>query len=182
MVIRFFLISSHYRKSINYSLDTISQAEKNYNKILTTIKKINDAPTQETDSDEINKLISKIELSRQNIINAMDDDFNTPVAIAEIMTLIRDLNQATLESNTALNEQFKDKFFSYIEDIDNIFGLFPNLQEQLTKKFDKKDELIKNLLDLFKDTRSSLRERKLYDISDKIRERLRALGINVEDN
>ena len=182
MVVRFFLISSHYRKSINYSLDTMSQAEKNYIKILNTIKKINDTTTHEIDSDEINDLISKIELSRQNIINAMDDDFNTPVAIAEIMTLIRELNQAILERKITLNEKFKDKIFSYIKDIDDIFGLFPDLKKELTEKFDKKDELIKNLLELIKDTRKRLRERKLYDISDKIREKLRALGINIEDN
>jgi cysteinyl-tRNA synthetase len=181
MVIRLFLLSSLYRKSINYSLENMDQAKKNYDKILTTIKKINDTPTKEIDSDEINELISKIELSRQNIIDAMDDDFNTPVAIAEIMILIRELNQAILERKIALKEKFKDKFFSYIKDIDDIFGLFPDLKEQLTDKFDKKDELIKKLLELIEDTRNSLRKRKLYDISDKIRERLRALGINVED-
>jgi len=182
MVVRFFLTSSHYRKSISYSLDTMSQAEKNYNKILNTIKKINDAPAQEIESAQLNEIISKIEISRQNIVNAMEDDFNTPVAIAEIMTLFRDLNQAILEKKITLNEQFKDKFFSYIKDIDEIFGLFPALKEDLTDKFDKKDDLIKNLLEIIRDTRNMLREKKLYDMSDEIREKLRAIGINVEDN
>ena len=182
MVVRFFLTSSHYRKSISYSLDTMSQAEKNYNKILNTIKKINDAPAQEIESAQLNEIISKIEISRQNIVNAMEDDFNTPVAIAEIMTLFRDLNQAILEKKITLNEQFKDKFFSYIKDIDEIFGLFPALKEDLTDKFDKKDDLIKNLLEIIRDTRNMLREKKLYDMSDEIRKKLRAIGINVEDN
>ena len=182
MVVRFFLLSSHYRKSINYSLDTMSQAEKNHNKILNTIKKINDAPAQEIESAQLNEIISKIEISRQNIVNAMEDDFNTPVAIAEIMTLFRDLNQAILEKKIILNEQFKDKFFSYIKDIDEIFGLFPALKEDLIDKFDKKDDLIKNLLEIIRDTRNMLREKKLYDMSDEIRKKLRAIGINVEDN
>jgi len=182
MVVRFFLTSSHYRKSISYSLDTMSQAEKNYNKILNTIKKINDAPAQEIESAQLNEIISKIEISRQNIVYAMEDDFNTPVAIAEIMTLFRDLNQAILEKKITLNEQFKDKFFSYIKDIDEIFGLFPALKEDLTDKFDKKDDLIKNLLEIIRDTRNMLREKKLYDMSDEIRKKLRAIGINVEDN
>jgi len=182
MVVRFFLTSSHYRKSISYSLDTMSQAEKNYNKILNTIKKINDAPAQEIESAQLNELISKIEISRQNIVNAMEDDFNTPVAIAEILILFRDLNQAILEKKITLNEQFKDKFFSYIKDIDEIFGLFPALKEDLTDKFDKKDDLIKNLLEIIRDTRNMLREKKLYDMSDEIRKKLRAIGINVEDN
>ena len=182
MVVRFFLTSSHYRKSISYSLDTMSQAEKNYNKILNTIKKINDAPAQEIESEQLNEIISKIEISRQNIVNAMEDDFNTPVAIAEIMTLFRDLNQAILEKKITLNEQFKDRFFNYIKDIDDIFGFFPALKEDLTDKFDKKDDLIKNLLEIIRDTRNMLREKKLYDMSDEIRAKLRAIGINVEDN
>ncbi|MFX0058226.1 MAG: cysteine--tRNA ligase, partial [Candidatus Heimdallarchaeota archaeon] len=97
MVIRFFLLSSHYRSSINYSLDTMSQAEKSYNRLINTIKKINDIQTIESDSKETKKLILLIDKAQSNIVRAMDNDFDTPVAIAELMTLIRELNKKLLE-------------------------------------------------------------------------------------
>jgi cysteinyl-tRNA synthetase len=186
IVIRFFLISSHYRKSINYSLDNMQQIEKNYNKILNTITKINEINAEKVKSKGMDNLISKIKNSRDNIINALDDDFNTPVAIAVILDLIRELNQAILEKKIPLNEKFKDVFFSFIKDIDDIFGLFPTLKKELSAgihgQLDDKDKLIHNLLEILSDTRKKLRKKKIYDLSDEIREKIRALGLNVEDN
>ena len=186
MVIRFFLISSHYRKSINYSLENMNQAKKNYNKILNAIKKVNDAPTIDTDSEELTDLTSKIESARTSILIALDDDFNTPVAISEIMILFRELNQAILENKISINENFKDNFFKFIEDMELIFGLFPNLKNDLktgiSSMSDDKDILIKKLLEIIADTRVKLREKKLFDISDEIREKLIALNLQVEDS
>ena len=186
MVIRFFLISSHYRKSINYSLENMNQAKKNYNKIVNAIKKINDVPTVDVGNEELSDLNSNIERAKSNIVNALDDDFNTPVAIAELMTLFRELNQAILEKKISLTEEFKDTFFKFIEDMDLIFGLFPMLRKELitgaSSTIDDKDILIKKLLEIIADARSKLREKKLFEISDEIREKLLALNLQVEDN
>ena len=186
MVIRFFLISSHYRKSINYSLENMNQAKKNYNKIVNAIKKINDAPTVDVGNEKLSVLTSKIESAKSNIVDALDDDFNTPVALAELMTLFRELNQAILENKISLTEEFKDTFFKFIEDIDSIFGLFPMLRKELitgvSSTIDDKDILIKKLLEIIADARSKLREKKLFEISDEIREKLLALNLQVEDN
>ncbi|GAG45228.1 unnamed protein product, partial [marine sediment metagenome] len=46
------------------------------------------------------------------------------------MILFRELNQAILEKKISLNESFKDKFFKFIEDMELIFGLFPNLKNE----------------------------------------------------
>jgi cysteinyl-tRNA synthetase len=159
----------------------MNQAKKNYNKILNAIKKIKDAPTVEADSEEITGLTSKIESAKSNIIMALDDDFNTPVAISEIMILFRELNQAILEKKIDLNDNFKEIFFHFIEDIDSIFGLFPMLKKGDSSLIDDKDEKIKKLLELIADIRSKLRKNKMYEISDEIREKLRELGFNIED-
>ncbi|TFG29195.1 MAG: cysteine--tRNA ligase [Promethearchaeota archaeon] len=186
MVIRLFLLSTHYRKSVNYSFDNMEQAKKNYFKLINTIQKINEAPSIKKDTKAMNELISKIEESESNLIQAMDDDFNTPIAIAEIMTLFREINRVILEENNTINLKFKDRFFKFVENLDQIFGIFPNLKEQLEGGLaipkDEKDLLINSLLDLIKDIRNKLRKKKIYDISDEIREKLRELGINVEDN
>ncbi len=185
MVIRFFLISSHYRSSINYSLENLKQAEKNYNKLINIIKKINDLLAVSGSSKETKKLISRIDKAELNIIKAMDDDFDTPVAIAEIMTLIRELNKAILEQKIEITEEFKDRFFKFIENIDLIFGFFPTLKKDFKSGVmdttDEKSKLIKDLIEIISDIRTQLRKRQIYDLSDKIREKLREIGVNIED-
>ncbi len=185
MVIRFFLISSHYRSSINYSLENLKQAEKNYNKLINTIKKINDSTTTSVSSKEIKKLVSQIDKAESNIIKAMDDDFDTPVAIAEIMSLIRELNKAILEQKVEITEEFKDRFFKFIENIDLIFGFFPTLKKELKSGVmgttDEKDKIIEDLIEIISDIRTQLRKRNIYDLSDTIREKLRELGVDIED-
>ena len=133
MVIRLFLLSSHYRKSVNYSLDNMDQTKKNYEKLITTIQKINDSSAIEKETDPMKELISNIDAAEFNLIEAMDDDFNTPVAIAEIMTIFREINRVILEENQEINIKFKDRFFKFIKDLDQIFGIFPNLKEQLKR-------------------------------------------------
>jgi len=185
MVIRWFLLSSHYRSSINYSFENMEQAKKNYNRIVNTIKKTNELSTVENGSKELKGLISKVKESQLKIIEAMGDDFDTPVAIAELLSLFREVNKTLLEEKVRITENFKDIFFNFIENIDTLFGLFPSLKKELelgaAGSFDEKDELIKNLIDIISEVRKKLRERKLFDLSDYIRKKLRELGINVED-
>ena len=186
MVIRLFLISGHYRKSINYSLENMEQSRKNYEKLINTIKKINDAPTIDSDSEKIKDLINRIEDARKRLIYTMEDDFNTPSAIAEIMTLFRDINRFVIEEKMEINNNFKNKFFEFIKDIDKIFGIFPNLKEQLEKGIismsEDNNRIIKGLLEILKETRLKLRAQKLYEISDYIREKLQELGLKIEDD
>jgi cysteinyl-tRNA synthetase len=185
MVIRFFLLSSHYRKSINYSLENMNQAKKNYEKIVNTIERIYELDTEEIDPNNLKELISTIDNAELKILNAMDDDFNTPVAIAEILTFFKNLNRIIFENKGALNKEIKNKFFNFIEKIDEIFGIFPNLIKNYEAGSmgteDEKDKLIKDLLNLLKETRSKLRAKKDYNISDYIREKIKELGLNIED-
>ncbi|MBD3197073.1 MAG: cysteine--tRNA ligase [Candidatus Lokiarchaeota archaeon] len=185
MVVRFFLISSHYRRSINFTLDNMKQSEKNYNKLINTIRRIDTTETIENGSSEVQELLKMVEETEGRIIDAMDEDFNTPEAIAEILALFKDLNRIIFEEKTKITEDFKDAFFNFISDLDSILGIFPKLKKKLklgiAGSIDEKDELIKNLINIIRDTREALRERKLYDLSDNIRDKLRELNINVED-
>ena len=185
MVIRLFLFSSHYRSSINYSLDNMNQAKKNYNRLLSTIRNIHELNIQDISSKNIKELILEIEKAEKSIIEAMDDDFNTPIALAEFLRLFRVINREVLENKLPINKNFKDKFFNFVDDMNKIFGLFPNLKSQLALgdegSLDEKGAILQNLLKIIYDVRAELRTRKIYDLSDKIRDKLKELGINVED-
>jgi len=185
MVIRFFLISSHYRSSANFSMNSIQQAENTYEKMLNTIKKIHELNPVDKESQQLIDLNSKIEQTKIKIIEAMDNDFGTPEALAEILKLFNEINRVVFEKNIDITEQFKDQFLGFIEELEQIFGIFPDLRKKLKlgiiEPIGEKDKLIKNLLNIINETREELRKRKLYEISDKIREKLQDLGINLED-
>ena len=115
----------------------------------------------------------------------MDDDFDTPVALAEMLTLFREINKALLQDNLNVSEEFKDKFSDFINFSESIFGIFPFLKSKSkpfsTESASEKDNLIKNLINLIIEIRVNLREKKIYDMSDTIRDRLKELGIDIED-
>ena len=185
MVVRWYLISSHYRSSNNYTQDSMEPAKKTYNRLLNTIKTVNDADYTDAKSEQLNNLIARIGDAKAKMIEAMDDDFDTPVALAELLTLFREINKAILQENMKINQEFKDKFNDLIGFCESIFGIFPFIKSG-SKPFsketvDEKDQLIKNLLNLIVEIRSKLREKKVYDVSDAIRDRLKELGISLED-
>lgn len=185
MVIRWYLISSHYRSSNNYTFDSLEPAQKTYSRLINTIKKVNDAEFTDSKSKQLKDLITKVKDTKTNIIKAMDDDFDTPVALAEMLTLFREINKALLQDKMKINQEFKDQFSDFINFSESIFGIFPFLKSK-SKPFsrgnvDEKDNIIKNLINLIIEMRTKLREKKIYDISDEIRDRLRELGIEIED-
>ena len=163
----------------------MNQAKKNYNRFLSTIRNIHELNIQDRYSEDINQLILEIEKAEKSIIEAMDDDFNTPIALAEFLRLFRVIKREILENKLPINKDFKDKFFNFVDNMNKIFGLFPNLKSQLALgdagSLDEKGEIIQNLLKIISDVRAELRTRKIYDLSDKIRDKLKELGINVED-
>jgi len=185
MVIRWYLISSHYRSSNNYSSESLEPAKKTYNRLINTIKKVNDIELTDAKSKQLDNLIEKIGVAKTKIIEAMDDDFDTPVANAEMLMLFREINKALLQDNLKINQEFKEKFSDFINFIESIFGIFPflKLKSKLfsTESASEKDNLIKNLINLIIEIRVNLREKKIYDISDTIRDRLKELGIDIED-
>ncbi|MHA1460974.1 MAG: DALR domain-containing protein, partial [Promethearchaeota archaeon] len=150
-----------------------------------TIKKVNDSEFSDTKSKQLDNLIEKIGVAKASIIEAMDDDFDTPVSISEMLTLFREINKALLQDNLKINQEFKDKFSDFINFIETIFGIFLFLKSKdkpfSTESASEKDNLIKNLINLIVEVRVSLREKKFYDLSDTIRDRLRKLGIDIED-
>ena len=184
MVVRWYLIKSHYRSSINYLPDNLVQSEAEYNRLLNTIKKVYQTSPKDTKSKDMEMLVNKIKSAFNAIITAMDDDFDTPIAIAEILTLFREINKTIIEEEREINKEFKDQFVDFIEKLESIFGVFPNIEEKvlgITSGTAEKDVLIRKLVDLLFDVRNELRSKKMYELSDQIRDQLRELGFDIED-
>ena len=147
----------------------MNQTKKNFHKLITTIKTVKETPIINGDTEITENLITLLGEAKKNLIESMDDDFNTPKAIAEIMTLFRNINRSIIEKNNKVNKKFKDEFFEFVNTVDEIFGIFPDLEKRLQDDFlipvDEKDKLINSLLELIKDMRNELRTKKIYDLN-----------------
>ncbi|MFW9928289.1 MAG: cysteine--tRNA ligase [Candidatus Thorarchaeota archaeon] len=185
MVVRWFLLTSHYRSSINYSLENMEQAKKSYNRLLNTIRQVNECIVSSRKGQADKELISAISRTRSKILKVLDDDLDTPTAVAELLSLFREINKVILQEAKPITQNFKDEFFEFIDDIESLFGVFPDLKSKVSQFSgiynEEAENTIKVLVELLQTTREELRKRKLFTLSDGIRDKLRELGIDIED-
>ena len=173
-VFRFFVLSTHYRSPIDFSGDALQQSEnslKRIYKLMETIDELLDTPIDEKNESDDN-YIKLLENTKKEFLDAMDNDFNTPIALSTIFNFIRDINKGINEENISKNV-FKE-IKSLLNELGNILGLTFSFE---SNKGDSKDELVNILVDI----REKLRQKKDYDLADEIRSRLKDTGINLED-
>ena len=175
-VLRLFLISTHYRSPIDFSFERLKEAERSLSRLLNFIesrKIIEELPTSEEKGEELN-----IESFRLEFESAMDDDFNTAKALGVLFELVKSANllkdRAIKENKVAVSE--KRALLEAIDFVENILKLL-GFKLEREKEKGMEDELIKLLIDV----RSELRKRKAFDLADLIRDRLKELGITLED-
>ena len=169
-VLRFFLLSAHYRSPINFSrevmdhtkngLDRLYNGKKNLEYLL---KKVTNREIEQDD----NKMIEEISSYKDEFIKGMEDDLNTADAIASLFELIK-------FTNTNIDEQTNNKIVDYayktVKELAKVLGI-------LTKK----DEILEDeILELI-EKRTQARKNRDYKLSDEIRDMLKDKGIILED-
>jgi cysteinyl-tRNA synthetase len=95
-VIRYFLISSHYRSPINYSLEIIEQCKSALERLYTCRESLDFALKNAKDIPDDEELIKKLNSHREQFITAMDDDLNTADGVAAVFELVKDINTSIL--------------------------------------------------------------------------------------
>ncbi len=164
--LRLFVLSSHYRGPLVYSEEAIEAAEKGVARLKRAFRP---AHGDRTEGDAVDALLEASEQARTAFYAAMDDDFNTPQAVAALFDLVRAVNQARdagvggapfLEAQTTLRE------------LARILGFRLDVREQAE---------VAPFLDLIVEIRSQLRKERRFDLADTIRDRLAQLGVILED-
>lgn len=158
---RFFVLSTHYRSPIDFSKDSLHQSEKS----LERIKKFYSA--LDVEAGDVESDLEALTEARDEFFNSMDDDFNTPKAIAAIFKLI------TATKNEELAENDKIAIKAFLDDVSQILGIDFYLEETSAGSDD--------LFNLISDVRADLRAAKQYELSDKIRDELINLGYEIND-
>ena len=176
MVIRFFILQTHYRSTLDFSSEALSAAEKGLKRLweaYTVLKKLPVQGNNETTADiELDKKINSLLDEFEEFIS---DDLNTAKVLAnmfEIVPVINSLKDGLIEANaisSATILKMKESFKIYLEDI---LGL---------KDSAENTEQISGLLDLLIEIRQEAKSKKDFLTSDKIREQLAGLGIEMKD-
>lgn len=164
-VIRHFILTCHYRKNLNFSTEDLEVSKKTLEKIsksMSTFKMLNKGKEDEALEDILKEF-------KTNFILALEDDINTPKALACVSILIKKVNKllATKESNV------KRVYFEIKDKMENILGI--KLNE------DKIENDKNKILEILLNIREKLRQQKNYELADKIREELAILGIDISD-
>jgi cysteinyl-tRNA synthetase len=173
-VIRFFILQSHYRSTLDFSDEAVDAAGRGLEKLNNTVRNLRErlkASTHENAQPPFD-----LAQYKSAFLAAMDDDFNTPQAIAVLFDLSRDVNQM-LASNASVNASSLRQILDLYEEL---AGRILGLSFGTEAKGDDA-EIIDGLMKLILEIRSEIRAQKMYALSDKIRSGLQALGIVVED-
>lgn len=168
-VIRYFLISSHYRSPINYSLEIIEQCRSALDRLYTCRDSLDFALKNAKDIADDEELINQLNGRREQFITAMDDDLNTADGIAAIFDLVKDINTKILDKDVSKNVcETAAKVF---DELCGVLGILYN------RKSNDIDSEIEELIE----QRQQARANKDWATADKIRDDLKARGIILKD-
>ena len=196
-IVRLFVLSTHYRKPINFSLENIEDSRKALQSIISSVKRyeeilcknnINFENSMDKKNEEIviksenvRNFMDKIKVFDKKFDEAMSEDMNTPQAISTVFDQIRETNKyydVIFENVT--EELLEGLFSSYVSlknKMENILGI-----ELINKVNEENDEMSKELIELLIKIRTDARAEKNFKLSDEIRDSLKAMGIEIKDN
>ncbi|MCX3067445.1 cysteine--tRNA ligase [Cetobacterium somerae] len=177
-VVRFFILSSHYRKPIDFSDNELVQSKAGLERIENAVsrgKEILTSKPIENGSDLI-ELKETLEISKDKFIRCMDEDFNTAGGIGAIFELVKELNKAgEVDKISKVGFEVLEDTIEYIRVVmEEVFGVLLKVEVQVG---DMTTELIEFLLEL----RREARDNKDWAFSDKVRDRLLEMGIKIKD-
>lgn len=170
-VLRFFMLSAHYRSPLNFSGELMEAARNGYERIVTSVSNLNyllENAASDTMSEDEKKLYEEAKGFIAKFDEAMDDDFNTADAIAAIFELVKFVNTNTDEQSS---REFLQSLKDEIVMLSDICGLI----------VEKKQEMLDADIEALIEERQAARKAKDFGRADEIRNELLSKGIILED-
>lgn len=165
-VIRYFMLTSHYRSPLNYSTDQLDSAHAALERLYTALRGLNISDDFDTDSEY-----------EQTFNAAMDDDFNTPEALAVLFELAREINRERLKINDTKAQQLG----ALLIHLSQTLGLISENIEDWFKGDSSSEGLSDQQIDKLIQQRLEAKNNKDWSSADKIRNELQENGISLED-
>jgi cysteinyl-tRNA synthetase len=168
-VMRMLVLSGNYRAPLVFNDETQDAAEKSLERLKSALRPAS-ASAAGLSPESAAALVEQAKSTQQAFIAAMDDDFNTPLALAALYELVKAINTARDQGVTAGQLQPVQEI---LRELTGVFGL------RLQEKQGAGDA--DNFINLLVEVRSEVRKQKLWQLSDLIRNRLKELGVTIED-
>ncbi len=165
-VIRFFILSSHYRSPLNYSDDQLREAEAALSRLYTALRGLEALEGSDLVDSEY----------KINFDLAMDDDFNTPVALSILFEIAREINRSKLDDRKTANRLGK-----LLTSLGEVLGILREDPEQYLKAGKSGGGLTDAEIDKLVEQRLEARANKDWGLADRIRDKLKAHGVVLED-
>ena len=168
--VKFFMLQAHYRSVLDLSNDALLAAEKGYNKLMDSIEILENFENfgDKTNFD-VKEWVNKC-------YKAMNDDFNTPILIANIFEAVKFINKTNHE-NTSISKDDWEVLLSSLKSF--VFDVMGLEKQNLVYNENSK---INDVLDVLLELRNDARKSKNYELSDRIRDLLKNKGIKINDS
>ncbi len=171
-VLRFFMLSAHYRSPLNFSADLMEASKNGLERILTAMERLRELKDKTIGDEMTAKEAEMVNTSVANLVkkyeDAMEDDFNTADAISAIFELVKICNTSVTEDST---NAFVTKMIETVDKLCDVLGIITEKKEELL------DEAIEELIA----KRQQARKDKNFALADQIRDELAAKGILLKD-
>ncbi|MDG2280408.1 MAG: cysteine--tRNA ligase [Flavicella sp.] len=166
-VTRFFMLQTHYRSNLDFSSAALEASEKGYNKLFQGLTVLEGLRTSKSTSVDIEKWV-------QSCYDAMNDDFNSPILIANLFEGVKFIHLIN-DGKETISKEDLERFGSVLKSfVFDVLGLVDEATEDNSEKLSGTVELLIKL-------RKEARDDKNWALSDQIRDELLALGIQLKD-
>ncbi len=169
MTIRFFILQAHYRSTIDFSNEALKASEKGLERLMTAIQTLNELTANEKSSVDISTITD-------NYFLALDDDLNSPVAIAHLFDGVKIINSVKAGNETISAKDLEELKSFYHSVVFDILGL---KEEKLPESGN--NETLAGTIELLIQLRKEAKANKDWATADKIRNELNVLGIELKD-
>ncbi len=167
-IVRFFILQAHYRSVLDFSNETMLAAEKGYHRLMEAVRTIDRIQAAKTSTFDVKAW-------RQKCFDAMNDDFNSPILIAQLFDAVKVINSAKDGTNETLTQDDLMLLKETIHDfVFTVLGLEDVQQETSSNKLD-------GVMQMLIEMRAQARVDKDFALSDKIRDELASIGIFLKD-
>ncbi|MGY3792722.1 cysteine--tRNA ligase [uncultured Aquimarina sp.] len=169
-VARFFMLQAHYRSILDFSNDALEASEKGFYKLMESVKTLENLKISDnTNGFDVQNWIKEC-------YDAMNDDFNSPILIAKLFEAVKFINSVKEEKATISKEDYENLRTKINDFVFDVLGLV-NINEASSDISDKLSSTVELLINL----RAEARANKDFATSDKIRDELLAMGIQLKD-
>jgi len=184
-VLRFFILSTHYRSPLDFSDERLTEAEKALTRLVSAVQGakqfLKQMPVQDGGEPSV-ELAEAVATARSEYEEAMADDFNTALALSSLFALAKTLNascQAALRGETSPDREGISTAMAALSDMLEALGLS---MADMPESIGQDEAMVESLMTILLELRRSARENKDWAMADSIRKSLQAAGILVEDS